>query len=355
MAGHRPILSERLIPGTVNWGIALRRRHWRAQYAGAMSASTATATITIEHASIGDLPAAADVYQAAARSLSDQLRAVDPWTSVSARTEDRHLAIDTLAGLLESDQRSVVVAREADRIVGLGAVRIQGPHAHIAFLFVHPECQGRGIGRDLLTRLGSRIDESGATMVTLASSRDRRAWQRYLRFGLRPGPPLMALRAAQPRFPRRPDLDCRLRMRPIGPADIDRIASLDEVVRGAPRHVELASWIESGDGIQLVDRTSGELAGYALVSTRTANCQIGPVVTRERDDMPAALHLALILAGTHPNPKRLPWRVDCSSRNQLAVEPLLNAGFAIDGLIHWFESGPVGRWDHYIFRDEDAL
>ena len=113
------------------------------------------ATPVIDNATRDDIVDAATIYQAAAEALSDQLRVRNPWTDHTARTEDLKQAIRVLSTLLTADARSVIVARMAGEIVGMAAVQIQPPHAHVAFFFVHPDAQNRGVGRQLLDRLGS--------------------------------------------------------------------------------------------------------------------------------------------------------------------------------------------------------
>jgi ribosomal protein S18 acetylase RimI-like enzyme len=318
-----------------------------------MSVATASTGITIEPATGEDISAAATVYQAAAEDLSDRLRAVNPWTSASARADDLNAAIDTLRALAAERPRSILVARDAGEIVGMAAVQIQRPHAHIAFLFVRPGFQDRGIGRALLDALRAVIDQAGATVVSLASSRDARAWQRYLRFGLRPGPPVMAFRAAQPAFPTSLPDHPALVMRPLTADDLELVTALDVEVRGADRRAHLKRWIADDTGMLTLDRATGEPAGFAIVSVKPHYGQIGPVVSRCVENLPVMLDLGLSLAGRESRQRQ--WRVDLSSRNQVAVDSLLRAGFTVDALITWFESGPVGLWDRYIFRDEDAL
>src|SRR5690606_6782054 len=109
---------------------------------------------------------------------------------------------------------------------------VDPPHAHIAFLFVAPDSQNTGVGRKLLDGLRELIDERGATVVTLASSRDPKAWQRYMRFGLRPGPPLLPFRATAPVFPTDVPDDPRHQVRRIQPDDLESIARIDLAVRG---------------------------------------------------------------------------------------------------------------------------
>jgi GNAT superfamily N-acetyltransferase len=313
-------------------------------------------TPNIEPASQDDIVAAAYVYQAAAEALSEQFRARNPWTNSAARAEDLQQAIRTLATLRAGDDRSVIVARDQHEIIGLTAVQIQHPHAHIAFYFVHPTAQNRGVGRQLLDRIRDVIDQSGATVTTLASSRDPKAWQRYLRFGLYPGPPLLPFRAVNPSFPGTIPENRDLANRPITSNDLDTIAELDREVRGADRRERIGQWLAEGSVGSIVnERVSGAAIGYALVTMGPHHGQIGPVVSTSLEHFSYLLDLALYVAGTVPNPHKRPWRVYLSARNHLAIGPLLDAGFSAENLVNWFESDPIGKWDRYIFRDEDEL
>ncbi len=316
----------------------------------------ATATpITIEPATHDDIVDAASVYQAAAEALSDQIRARNPWADHTARTDDLKQAIRVLSTLLASDAQSVIVARHREEIVGMAAVQIQLPHAHIAFFFVHPDAQNRGVGRQLLERIRAVIVESGADVTTLASSRDPKAWQRYLRFGLHPGLPQMPFRAVKPTFPTTPPASSGFVIRPFTPDDLDRVAALDRVVRGADRRDRIAQWLADGSDGVVVRDAQDQIAGYALLTQQESHGQIGPVVARSAQHFPLLLDLILHQAGTTPGQRNRPWRIDFSARNHQAIGPLLDAGFSAENLVNWFESAPVGQWDRYVFRDEDEL
>ena len=314
-----------------------------------------TTNTVIETANRDDIVDAASVYQAAAEALSDQLRARNPWTDHIARTEDLKLAIRVLSTLRAHDDQSVIVARTGSEIVGMAAVQVQPPHAHIAFFFVHPDAQNRGVGRQLLERIRAVIVESSASLTTLASSRDPKAWQRYFSFGLHPGPPQLPFRAVKPIFPVEPPDSAGLVIRPFANDDVERVAALDEVVRGANRRERIAQWLADGSEGVVVRDHHGEVAGYSLVTIRESHGQIGPVVARSEDHFRFLLDLILHQAGTIPDPRQRPWRIDFSARNHLAIGPLLAAGFSAENLVNWFESATVGQWDRYIFRDEDEL
>ncbi len=313
------------------------------------------ATTVIEPATRDDIVDAASVYQAAAEALSDQLRARNPWTDHTARSEDLKQAIRVLSTLRANDPDSVIVARHRGEIVGMAAVQVQPPHAHIAFFFVHPDAQNRGVGRQLLDRIREVIAESGATVTTLASSRDPKAWQRYLRFGLHPGPPQLPFRAAKPVFPAEPPVSAGFVIRPFADDDVDRVAALDRIVRGADRRDRIAQWLAEGSEGVVVSDHHGNVAGYGLVTMRESHGQIGPVVAASDEQFRFLLDLILHHAGTIPDPRQRPWRIDFSARNHIAIGPLLAAGFSAENLVNWFESAPVGQWGRAIFRDEDEL
>ncbi len=320
-----------------------------------MSTGTTSATI-VTPATDDDIDAAAHVYQAAAHDLSDRLRAINPWANLAARSEDFDQAVRALQRLRDRDDQSVLVARGETGITGMAAVAVDAPHAHIAFLFVAPDSQNKGVGHSLLAGLRELIDARGATVVTLVSSRDPKAWQRYLRFGLRPGPPLIPFRAAAPVFPASVPDHPGYQVRRIQPDDLESIVRIDRPVRGAERRDRLATWLEvGGDGSIVFDRSTGEPVAYGLASVGEHFGQVGPVAALHDDVFPLALEATLAEAGRVANPRRLPWKVEFLARNHLAIPILLEAGFSLDAIVPWFESGPVGQWDRYIFRDEDEL
>ncbi len=320
-----------------------------------MSTETLSATI-VTTATGDDIDAAAHVYQAAAHDLSDRLRAVNPWANLAARSEDFDQATQAIRRLRDRDDQSVLVARSDTGITGMAALAIDPPHAHIAFLFVAPDSQNKGVGRMLLEGLRDRIDARGATVVTLASSRDPKAWQRYMKFGLRPGPPLLPFRASTLVIPASVPEHPRYHVRQVQPDDMESITRIDLPVRGAERRERLARWLEDGSGGSIVfERSTGEPVAYGLVSIDEHFGQVGPVAALREDAFPVALRSSLAEAAGVANPRSLPWRVDFLARNHLAIPILLDAGFSLDSIVTWFESGPVGQWDRYIFRNEDEL
>jgi len=314
--------------------------------------------VVLREAVAEDLVEAAQIYQSAAMALNDRLRSRNAWASEDARAIDLREAIRALSHLSARRPDGVIVAETANELAGVAAVRIRDQHAHIAFLFVLPECQGKGIGTRLMAKIREVIDAAGASTVTLVASRDPRAWQRYLRFGLRPGPPVVSLRAPGPRFPETVPSD-GLDSVPIQrdrTDSLEMVHALDRETGGVSRMPDIAGWLEDGaEGALIRVRDSARPCGFFLVSMHADHGRIGPVSARTVEHFPAILNRALHQAGTMRHARNLTWRVDLPSVNTVAITPLLDAGFTPQNLMPWFANGEIGQWDRYIFRDEDQL
>lgn len=317
-----------------------------------------TLTADIRPVTDDELVPAAQVYQAAARSLQDRIRTMDPLASQAARERDLQAAVHVLSALSHRRNGSVIVADVDGDLAGVGAIRIQERHAHVAFLFVLPGFQNQGLGRKLLDRLASVAADAGAGTISLIASRDPRAWQRYLRLGLRPGLPVLSLRAANPHISTdAPRTGLAMEsLEPDVPGHLDRIDALDLEIRGSRRRRDVECWLRGGDsGALLVDHASGSPAGYAIIGHEPDHIRIGPVASRTTERFPDVMAHALHIAGMLDGATRHPWRVDLSAANHVAIAPLLEAGFVIKALQPWFANGEIGQWDRYIFRSEDEL
>ncbi|MGN6032648.1 MAG: GNAT family N-acetyltransferase [Thermomicrobiales bacterium] len=314
----------------------------------------------IRAAATDDLADAARVYQDAARDLHERRQAErNPWLDAKARDIDLQAATTILTRIAGEYPGAVQVAERHGEIVGVGAVVLRERHAHILFLFVAPEWQRKGIGRDLLLRLRTVIADAGAEVVTLTASEDRRAWSRYLAMGLAPGPPLLSMRALTPVLPDLPWQD-GLEPIPIAPDRPDvlgTVGDLDRLVKGVRRMEDLHRWLseEGAQGDLLVRRGDGRPVGYYLVSRDERFGRIGPVAAVDREGVGVVLARALHAAGRLDPDRTLIWRADVPGQNHEAIAPLMAAGFHPWNLLPWFANGEIGLWDRYIVRDEDQL
>lgn len=318
------------------------------------------ATNGVRAAVSDDLIDAARVYQAAARTLFERRQTErNPWHDEAAREIDLRAAGTTLARIAGEYPGAVQVAERHGEIVGVGAVVLRERHAHILFLFVAPEWQGKGIGRDVLMRLRTVIAEAGADVVTLTASEDRRAWSRYLTMGLSPGPPLVSMRALTPVLPDLPWTD-GLEPLPITadhPEVMATVGDLDKLVKGVRRMADIERWLseEGATGDLLLRRSDGKPVGFHFVSRDAQFGRIGPVAATSPEGMATVLRRALHSAKALDPGKELIWRADVPGQNRAALDILVEAGFHPWNLQPWFANGEIGLWDRYIVRDEDQL
>ena len=324
-----------------------------------MPQADVVAGVAVRPALLDDLAAAARVYVVADDELDHRLhgRSLRDEPAPGAAPEADALA--DFARLRAACPDAVWVADAAGEVVGVAAVAIWGRHWYLHSLFVLPAWQGRGLGRALLERAHAVGRAAGCDVFSLHASDDPRALTRYLALGLVPQPPTVDFHAeaAGLRFPDPPrddDLESHP-LRPDDPAALATLGDLDRTVRGVHRpelHARLLA--DGATGALLTRRDSGTPAGYFLVSADDRAGRIGPAAALDEARFATVLTRALAAARALARPG-LPWRASVPGQNRAAVAPLLTAGFRPRRLSAYLSSAPIGRFDRYLFRDEDEL
>ena len=85
--------------------------------------------------------------------------------------DDEPMAVDELAAYAD-DGRSFVAADDAGVIVGYVLLDVVDGDAHVEQISVHPDAQGRGVGRALLAAVDAWAGERAMAAVTLTTFRD---------------------------------------------------------------------------------------------------------------------------------------------------------------------------------------
>ncbi len=288
-----------------------------------------------------------------------------------ADAEHRHIADGTPAAeeldaavladleiLMAGPSGSVQVAEGGGTIAGFAGASIVGRHWHLVYLFVEPARQGRRLGRLLLNAAHRAGVEAGCTVFTTEPSEDPRALASYVRLGMLPRPPAVRFSAADPAFPP-PRWDEDLAAVPVAPDDqalLATIGDIDAVVRGGRRPHEHERWLAAGGTAHLLTR-HGQDAPAGYVVTRPEghrHWRLGPVAAMDADLVAAVVTRALVVASARHRPGDR-WRLDLPGENHAAVAPVLAAGFRPDRLFPLLASGPIGRWDRYVFANLDQL
>ena len=221
------------------------------------------------------------------------------WVSDDDRHAEHRLATSDLQRMHAENADLVLVAERDGEMVGMAATTIRDDHAHIVFLFVLPEHQGKGVGKALLAETTRAIAAHGAHKISLTASDDRRAWQRYLRMGLLPGAPIVSLSAPEPQIP---DAAADgLTQTAVDPADERQLAALDALdhqIKGASRRVDRLAWHAEGAREALVYSEDGAdtPVGAYVVSRHHDQCRIGPVVAIAPEHVAPIVRRALVAA-----------------------------------------------------------
>ncbi len=186
--------------------------------------------------------------------------------------------------LLRTDDERCHVAVENGRVVAFASAMGRGPAWHLASLFVLPEFQGRGLGRELLDRAwGNGFD----WRATLTDAIQPISNGMYARRGLIPTAPILHLvGAANPVSPNE--------LEP-GDADPVALATLDQAAYGFDRDVDHAYWSQHAPATLWL--RGGEPAGYSYA---WPNGRIGPVAAVDEETAGLALTAALARRGSGP-------------------------------------------------------
>jgi GNAT superfamily N-acetyltransferase len=234
--------------------------------------------------------------------------------------------------LLSTDPERAWLAEIEGAPAGFGMAHQRGDHWFLAFLFVMPEWQGRGVGRALVERSLPPAAERGRIAVCVEATQPV-STALYASFGMAPRVPLYVMTGSI-RADALPEassglealaFDALAGRGPEGHAQLaGQVASLDRALLGYERPAEHRLWrrLESKGFLYFRSGEADPVAyGYAEGSGR-----IGPVAVREAPLLPDVLgHLVRAVRPLGG------WQIVVPGPATRAWLPLLEAGLRIDG------------------------
>jgi len=234
--------------------------------------------------------------------------------------------------LLGTDPERAWLAESGGQPVGFGMAHRRGDHWFLAFLFVMPEWQGKGIGRELMERSLPPVAERGRIAVCVEATQPV-STALYATFGMAPRVPLYVM-TGNLRADALPDgaggvealaFETLAGRGPAGHAQLaGQGAALDRELLGYERPQEHRFWraLESKGFLYFrPGETEPSAYGYAEGSGR-----LGPVAVREAGLLPHVLgHLVRAVKPLGG------WQVVVPGPAREAWHPLLAAGLRIDG------------------------
>jgi ribosomal protein S18 acetylase RimI-like enzyme len=230
----------------------------------------------------------------------------------------------------------VAVDESDDAIVGYARSVERGGLFELTELFVRPDRQSAGLGRQLIDRA---FPAGRGDVRVLIATTDVRAIARYYAAGTVARFPIASM-SGRPRPPESGDAD-DLEAVAATEADIPELAALETAVVGYPRDNDDYRWLlEHRDGT--VYRRAGRTVGFAFVSGSGS----GPVIALEPSDQVAILRHAEARAHAL-GVDELSFEVPMP--NEIAMRQLLGRGFRIEPpLTLLMSSVPFGQFDRFI-------
>jgi GNAT superfamily N-acetyltransferase len=227
--------------------------------------------VDFRRATAGDLADEFEVFEVGQRELYARRGAT--WAGRSFSEWER-----LQRHVLRHDGARCFVADEAGRVVAFTAAWVRGDVWFLSALFVHPECQARGIGKRLLSLAwGGEYRRR----ITITEALQPVSTATYARRGLIPTTPILA-------FEGEPRTTAPSQLEPAAP-DPDALRLLDQAAYGFDRVVDHALWRQTAESAVLW-LAGGEPAAYSYVS---ADGLIGPLAGRDEASAATALSAEL--------------------------------------------------------------
>ncbi len=270
--------------------------------------------------------------------LKASLEAEEAAGGIRHRFSDRGREIAWLRYLVDDPAGGSWVAEANGEPVGFGITARRGAASWLAYLFVAPSHQGRGLGRNLLARLWPTGGETRATLVDASS---RVAFGLYLVLGLMPRSSVLAFEG---RLPAAGEVSGSVRA--AGGADQPdlRTDELDRQVFGAARSRDHRAWTEMGLAYRSLRNASGEWLGYARW---TPAGRLGPVALVRADLWPEALKATI---GEMSASGIDSVRLMVPGKNASAMGWVVERGFRYQGMEVALSTKPTGDWSRCLIH-----
>ncbi len=241
---------------------------------------------------------------------------------------DLAVALLRLRRLLDADPGGAWVAERDGAVAGVALALLREGLWGLSLLFVDPDAQGTGAGRELLAR--AHEYGNGARGQVILSSSDPRAMRAYARLGLELHPAIAA--TGVPR-----GVSAPAEVRDGGPGDLALTEAVDRAVRGAAHGGDILSMLQGGHELLVAPER-----GYAMLRGR----QIRLVGAFDDDGARTVLRAALARVAGRGESAHLEF---LTVRQHWAIDVCLEARLDLQadcGCV--FMSGDVGPFTPYI-------
>lgn len=212
-----------------------------------------------------------------------------------------------------------------DELAGFSTSHMRDRQWHVAYLFVDPEYQNRGLGSRLLkTGIQEATRREAYFMSQCAFMYNLKAIGLYTKLGMFPRKNLMLMEGPPACEVTWPELTSSIEGKLIdSTALLNDLNSMDREVRGINRTVDHCYWLADDEHEGYVFYHQGNLVGYAYVSERGF---IGPVLTLRDSFLPEVVLFCLRILSQREATIPKVW---VNGKNFTTLQLILNNGFRI--------------------------
>ncbi|MEW5701049.1 MAG: GNAT family N-acetyltransferase [Candidatus Zixiibacteriota bacterium] len=216
-------------------------------------------------------------------------------------------------------------AYEDDKLVGFATSHMRDRQWHVAYLFVDPAYQNRGLGTALLRNGLAEAEKREAYITSQCTfTYNPKAIALYSRLGMFPRKNLMLLEG-----PSCKEMECPEPTETVTPRIIDSTALLadlnhmDREIRGINRSVDHCYWLADDNHTGYVFSVGGTLVGYSYISHQGF---VAPVLATRDTYLPDIIAHSLKLLAKECDDRPKLW---LNGKNFASLQMLLTHGFQI--------------------------
>ena len=229
------------------------------------------------------------------------------------------------------------VAERGGQPIGFSRSIVRDSLHELTELFVLPNQQSSGIGRELISRAFST---NGYAHRSIIGTSDTRAQVLYLKAGVYPRFPIYY-------FGRKPEvisLSSDLSFQPfnVSSENLEILGSLDEALLGHRRDLDHIWLLKDRSGYFYY--RNGQPVGYGYLG-----CSNGPFALINPKDFPVVLAHAESIAAHNQREK---FGLEIPSINEMTIDYLLSRRFKMDDFVTFMMTDkPFGRFENYILTN----
>ena len=241
--------------------------------------------------------------------------------------------------ILKTDSDTFYCAWNGEKIVGFAGAIVRGKQWYLAWLFVHPQYQDKGIGRKLLDRVWR--DDRSMTHSLCTFAFNTQAVGLYSRFGMVPLCNLPWMKADPVKIKTLEPTGLKI-IDTHTQADIAWLNKLESKIRGYPHPSEWQYFIKSNLHKLHLFKFRGRRVGYSLI---VKNSEIAPVGAISSDYLLKVMTETLRIIKPKKDDKIMLW---CPTENMRLYRFLIDIGFRVDEMDIFMSDKPYPDWQRYV-------